>query len=162
MRNLLSLVLALLLVAAGILPATAQAAPAAQESAAPQSAASLGDVIDRMVQREHLFLAQMRHMHPMVETYIQDLKADSSDNPQPVKDHYFLGRLDMTDGPEDTSFTGQPGFGQRMLAKLTGVYSMHFLPLGFAQMVVLDTDFQKGITTLLLCAANFWAKCDAW
>jgi hypothetical protein len=49
----------------------------------------------------------------------------------------------MTDGPEDTSFTGQPGFGQRMLAKLTGVYSMHFLPLGFAQMVVLDTDFQK-------------------
>ena len=74
-----------------------------------------------MVQREHLFLAQMRHMHPMVETYIQDLKPDSAGNPQPVKDHYFLGRLDMTDGPEDTSFTGQPGFGQRMLTKLTGV-----------------------------------------
>ena len=164
MRNLYSLVLAFLFVGAGILPASAQAAPpvsqpilpalgiaaqpaaspVAQDAAASQaSAASLGDVIDRMVQREHLFLAQMRHMHPMVETYIQDLKADSSDNPQPVKDHYFLGRLDMTDGPEDTSFTGQPGFGQRMLAKLTGVYSMHFLPLGFAQMVVLDTDFQK-------------------
>src|SRR5580700_9496661 len=49
----------------------------------------------------------------------------------------------MTDGPEDTSFTGQPGFGQRMLTKLTGVYSLHFLPMGFAQMVVLDSDFQK-------------------
>jgi hypothetical protein len=165
MRNLHSLVLAFLFVGAGILPASPQAAPApsrrilpavgvaaqpaatssaAQDSAASQSsAASLGDVIDRVVQREHFFLAQMRHMHPMVETYIQDLKTDSSGNPQPVKDHYFLGRLDMTDGPEDTSFTGQPGFGQRMLTKLTGMYSMHFLPLGFAQMVVLDTDFQK-------------------
>ncbi|HEY6338278.1 MAG TPA: M48 family metalloprotease [Candidatus Sulfotelmatobacter sp.] len=137
--------LAFLFLAAAILPASSQAAPAAQEPAAnaQPAAASLDDVINRVVQREHLFLAQMRHLHPMVETYIQDLKIDGSGNPTPVKDHYFLGRLDMTDGPEDISFTGQPGFGQRMVAKLTGVYSMRFLPLGFAQMVVLDTDFQK-------------------
>jgi hypothetical protein len=152
MRILHSFILAFLLVAAAVAPARSQDAPsggapaqstAAPDSTASQSAASLGDVLDRVVQREHLFLAQMRHMHPMVETYIQDLKADSNGDPQPIRDHYFLGRLDMTDGPEDTSFTGQPGFGQRMLTKLTGVYSMHFLPLGFAQMVVLDTDFQK-------------------
>jgi hypothetical protein len=99
--------------------------------------------MDRVVQREHLFVAQMRHMRPMVETYLQDLKTDSSGNTSPVKDQYFLGRLDMSDGPEDTSFVGQPGFGHRMLNHLTGIYSMHFLPLGFAQMVVLDTDFQK-------------------
>ena len=49
----------------------------------------------------------------------------------------------MSDGPDDTSFIGQPGFGHRMMNKLTGLYAMHFLPLGFAQMVVLDTDFQK-------------------
>jgi Peptidase family M48 len=105
--------------------------------------ASFNDVIDRVIQREHLFLAQMRHMRPMVETYLQDLKTDSSGNAQPVKDQYFLGRLDMNDGPEDTSFTGQPGFGRRMANRLTGLYALHFLPLGFAQMVVLDTDFQK-------------------
>ena len=152
MRILHSFILVFLLVAPVVVPARSQDAPsggapaqttAAQDSTASQSAASLGDVIDRVVQREHLFIAQMRHMHPMVETYIQDLKTDSNGDPQPIGDHYFLGRLDMTDGPEDTSFTGQPGFGQRMLTKLTGVYSMHFLPLGFAQMVVLDTDFQK-------------------
>jgi hypothetical protein len=106
-------------------------------------ATTLNDVLDRVVQREHYFMAQMRHMHPMVETYLQDLKNDSDGNPIPTKDQYFLGRLDMSDGPEDTSFTGQPGFGHRMLAKLTGVYSLHFLPMGFAQMVVLDSDFQK-------------------
>jgi hypothetical protein len=109
----------------------------------PPAAVTLNDVLDRVVQREHLFMAQMRHMHPMVETYLQDLKNDSAGNPTPVKDQYFLGRLEMSDGPEDVSFMGQPGFGHRMLNKMTGVYSLHFLPMGFAQMVVLDPDFQK-------------------
>ena len=85
----------------------------------------------------------MRHMHPMVETYLQDLKTDKDGNAYPSKDQYFLGRLDMSDGPEDTSFVGQPGFGHRMMNHLTGLYSLHFVPLGFAQMVILDTDFQK-------------------
>ncbi|MGB7824054.1 MAG: M48 family metalloprotease, partial [Candidatus Sulfotelmatobacter sp.] len=105
--------------------------------------ASFNEVMDRVIQKEHFFLAQMRHMRPMVETYLQDLKTDSNGNAIPVKDQYFLGRLDMSDGPEDTSFVGQAGFGRRMLNRLTGLYAMQFLPLGFAQMVVLDTDFQK-------------------
>jgi len=105
--------------------------------------ASFNEVLDRVVQREHLFVAQMRHMHPMVETYLQYLKTDKDENTSPVKVQYFLGRLNLSDGPEDTSFLGQPGFGHRMLDHLTVLYSMHFLPLGFAQMVVLDTDFQK-------------------
>jgi Peptidase family M48 len=128
--------------------ATTEAAPAAGQSAgagvmsAPPPA-SFNEVLDRVVQREHLFLAQMRHLHPMVETYLQDLRTDKDGTAVPFKDQYFLGRLDMSDGPEDTSFVGQPGFGQRMVKRLTGLYSMHFLPLGFAQMVILDTDFQK-------------------
>jgi len=117
--------------------------PAPSIELAPPPAVTLNDVLDRVVQREHLFMAQMRHMHPLVETYLQDLKNDSAGNPIPMKDQYFLGRLDMTDGPEDVSFVGQPGFGHRMLTKLTGVYSLHYLPMGFAQMVVIDADFQK-------------------
>src|SRR5216684_3474660 len=122
---------------------TKQAPATAAPSGPASPATTMNDVLDHVVQREHLFLAQMRHMRPLLETYLQYLKADKDENTFPVKDLYFLGRLDMTDGPEDVSFTGQPGFGHRMLNKLTGVYSMHFLPLGFAQMVVLDTDFQK-------------------
>jgi hypothetical protein len=125
--------------------AITDAAPAAQGAGTLSSPppASFNDVLDRVVQREHLFVAQMRHLHPLVETYLQDVKSDKDGNVSPVKDEYFLGRLDMTDGPEDTSFIGQPGFGHRMLNRLTGLYAMHFLPLGFAQMVVLDTDFQR-------------------
>jgi hypothetical protein len=118
-------------------------APAQSTGSLPPAGSTLNDVVDRVVQREHGFMAQMRHLHPMVETYLQDLKNDQAGTPTPVKDQYFLGRLDLSDGPEDVSFVGQPGFGRRMLNRMTGVYSLHFLPLGFAQMVVLDTDFQK-------------------
>ena len=122
--------------------ATVTTAPAHPSEAAPP-AATLNEVIDRVVQREHYFITQMRHMHPLVETYLQNLKTDATGNTIPVKDDYFLGRLDMTDGAEDVSFVGQAGFGHRMLSKLTGLYALHFLPMGFAQMVLLDTDFQK-------------------
>src|SRR6266581_2134499 len=133
--------------------ATGSSMPAQTEAAPP--AATLNDVMDRVVQREHYFMAQMRHMHPMVETYLQNLKNDSEAHAVPIGDQYFLGRLDMTDGPEDVSFVGQPGFGHRMLSKLTGVYSLHFLPMGFAQMVLLDTDFQKKYYTFTFVRREF-------
>jgi hypothetical protein len=117
-------------------------APSSPVAAAP-AAVTLNDVLDRVMQREHLFMAQMRHLHPLVETYLQDLKNDHDGNTLPVKDQYFLGRLDLSEGPEDVSFMGQPGFGHRMMSRLSGVYALHYLPLGFAQMVVLDPDFQK-------------------
>src|SRR5258708_9314209 len=121
----------------------ATSAPAQAAAPAPPAATSLNDVLDHVVQREHLFMAQMRHMHPMIETYLQDLKNDSGGNVTPVKDPYFLGRLEMSDGPEDVSFVGQPGFGHRLVSRLTGVYALHYLPLGFAQMILIDSDFQK-------------------
>ena len=127
-------------------PAAASEAKAAEQASGSLPAAppaSFNDVLDRIVQREHFFVVQMRHMRPLVETYLQYLKSEKEGDLSPVKDTYFLGRLDMSDGPEDTSFIGQPGIRQRMVNKLTGLYAMRFLPLGFAQMVVLDPDFQK-------------------
>src|SRR3974390_3620897 len=51
---------------------------AAGAASIPQGATTFNDVLDRVVQREHLFMAQMRHMHPMLETYLQNLKPDSN------------------------------------------------------------------------------------
>lgn len=104
---------------------------------------STDQILDRVVEREHAFVAQMRHLHPLVETYIQDMKTDKELGEVPINDHYFLGRLNLTDGPADDSFMAQPGFKSRFLGKLTSFYSMKFLPLGFAQMVLVDTDFQR-------------------
>src|SRR5882762_7654170 len=113
---------------------------------ASSSAASLDQVIDRAVEREHFFNAQMKQLHPLVETYLQNLKDDKDLNTTvPTSDLYFLGRLDMTNGADDRTFTSPTtgGLGKRMLSKLSNVYTMKFLPLGFAQMVVMDDDFQR-------------------
>jgi hypothetical protein len=103
-------------------------------------------VIDRAVEREHFFMAQMKQLHPLVETYLQNLKQDREIAAAvPSSDVYFLGRLDMSEGTGDRAFRSpsNEGLGKRALSKLNDMYSMKFLPLGFAQMVVLDQDFQR-------------------
>jgi hypothetical protein len=113
---------------------------------ATTAAASFDQVIDRAVEREHFFMAQMKQLHPLVETYLQNLRDDKDlGTAVPNSDLYFLGRLDMTNGADDRTFTSPTtgGLGKRMLSKLSNVYTMKFLPLGFAQMVVMDDDFQR-------------------
>jgi hypothetical protein len=110
------------------------------------AAASFDQVIDRAIEREHFFMAQMKQLHPLVETYLQNLKEDKNlGAPVPSSDVYFLGRLDMSEGTDDRAFTSPTtaGLGKRMISKLSNVYSMKFLPLGFAQMVILDQDFER-------------------
>lgn len=121
-------------------PATLVQLPAAKTAVPP---ASFDQVIDRVVEREHYFVAQMRHAHPLVETYIQNMKNDKELGATPVSDHYFLGRIDLSEGADDRLFLGQPGFGRKMIESITSLYSLHFVPLGFARMVLLDEDFQK-------------------
>jgi len=85
--------------AASSAPQTAPSAPPAASTdaaPAPQSAPALStppsvsfnEVIDRVVEREHFFLAQMRHMRPLVETYLQDMKAEKDGHAVPSKDQY--------------------------------------------------------------------------
>ena len=112
------------------------------QASAPSTPSSFDQVVDRVAQREHYFNAQMRHLHPLVETYIQNFKGNSEAGAVPVSDEYFLGQLDLANGTKDRSFMGEPGFGRKVLSKLSSLYTIKFLPLGFAQMVILDQDFQ--------------------
>ena len=134
------------------IPATVTRVPAPSSAPPP---GSFDQVVDRIAEREHFFVAQMKHAHPLIETYIQNMKSDKELGATPTNDHYFLGRLDMSNGTDDRTFIEQPGFGRRMLSSLTSVYSMHFLPLGFAQMVMLDDDFQKKYYNLTFVRREF-------
>jgi hypothetical protein len=127
----------------GVTPTEADSGDSAQLPASAASPGEFNQVLDRIVEREHFFVAQMRHMHPLVETYIQNLKHDQDHDVVPASDDYFLGRLDMSTGTDDRSFMGQPDFRKRLIDRLTSTYSMKALPLGFAEMVMLDEDFQK-------------------
>lgn len=111
---------------------------------APTSPSSTFDeVINRVVEREHLFLAQMRDLRPIVETYLQNLRSDAKGRVSPQSDQYFLGRLDSADNIEVTSFAAQPKSRISRFRKLSRLYSPDFLAPGFAKMIVPDNEFDK-------------------
>jgi hypothetical protein len=102
--------------------------------------------VDRLVERERTFLTTMKRMHPLAETYIQNLREDRDHTVAPTSDQYYLGRLDLSDGPGDELFQNQHsagGLGGHFLNPFAGIFSRKFMPRGFAQMVMLDSDFQK-------------------
>jgi hypothetical protein len=122
-------------------------------------AESFDEVIGRVVEREHAFNQLIRQFHPIIETYIQTLKNDDERGPLPVSDKYFLGRLDLGGGRQEERYGQRP---RRSLSsvlnvapKLSELYSMRFLPGGFAQMVLLDQDFDRRYYTFTYARREF-------
>jgi len=105
---------------------------------------SFDRMVDQVVEREREFVVTMKNMHPLVETYIQNLHEEKDHNVMPASDQYFLGRLNLSDGLSDQSFEKhKPGVGRHFWNLFSGILSRGFLPTGFAQMVMLDANFQK-------------------
>ena len=118
-------------------------APSGQLASAPRASPDFDHVIDQVIQREKEFLATIRNFKPLVETYIQNLKPDAELGTVPVSDQYFLGKLDLNRGLSERSFLQQPRLAG-WLDKLTGIYSLKYMPLGFAQMIFVDDrDFDR-------------------
>ncbi|MGO9127596.1 MAG: M48 family metalloprotease [Terriglobales bacterium] len=116
----------------------------AADNPGPSPALSFDQTVDRVVEREHKFVETMKRMHPLAETYIQNLHEDSDHDVQPVSDQYFLGRIDLNNGPRDAVFQKHhKGFLHHALNPFSAALEYRFLPQGFAQMVMLDADFQK-------------------
>jgi hypothetical protein len=113
------------------------------ESLAVTPRVPIDQVADRVIERERAFVADMKHRHPLAETYIQNLKTDKDSLVVPTSDQYFLGRLDLSDGVEDQLFEKQTGLKLKAMNAFPNLFSRKFLPQGFAQMVMLDRDFQK-------------------
>jgi len=109
----------------------------AGQAASP--AASFDQVVDRVTSREQQFLTALRKYTPLTETYIQNLKPDADMGSVPDNDKYFLGRLDLSNGSlKSRSYLKQAGFLRKMMDTLTSVYSIHYVPLGFMSMIVVD------------------------
>ena len=116
-------------------------APAADTA----SQSSFDQIVDRVTEREKANLQELRKYSPVVETYIQNMRPDPEIGLVPDKDTYFLGRMDMSGGARRSrSFMKKPGFMHAFAEKLTSFYSLHYLPLGFMQMMVMDdTSFDR-------------------
>src|SRR5260370_41138541 len=68
-----------------------------QLTPATPAAGTFAQVIGRGIERERFFVAHMRHLHPQVETYTQNLKGQAEEA-VPVSDEDFLGRRRMCNG----------------------------------------------------------------
>jgi hypothetical protein len=108
--------------------------------------AAVDRLLDRIVEREKIFLDSAKTRTPIIETYIQESPEATPGNESPTKDHYFLGRfrlgnalayetlVDRSDPPPQKS-SWHSAQKNRPMA---------FLPRGFAQMAVIDLqDFNR-------------------
>ena len=54
-------------------------------------------LLDRIVEREKIFLDSAKKRTPIIETYIQEAPELAPADERPTKDHYFLGRFRLGD-----------------------------------------------------------------
>ena len=109
-----------------------------------QNPAGYDATVGRIFARENQFVQSMRQYTPLVETYIQQQKPDNDLGEVPTTDRYFMGRLVVGDTISQKSFDKKPGLLRRTLSVMTQAYRIEYLPLGFMQLIFLDShDFNR-------------------
>jgi hypothetical protein len=116
---------------------------AASANTAPASAASttMDQVVDRAIEREHALIEMLKTRTPFVETYLQDLKFRPQEGPAPAQDHYFLGRMDLSEKMNRRDYlVKDTSFESRLLGGFTRLFKFEYKPLGFSWMIYADRD----------------------
>jgi len=109
---------------------------------APEKNLRLDQVIDRVVQQEAAFMESLSDYGPLVETYIQEMRADKELGLVPERDQYFLAKADFTQGIRDRIFLGAGANTRRLnfVSKhLSSPFAMKYVEAGFLQGIILDT-----------------------
>jgi hypothetical protein len=105
---------------------------------------SFDAVVDRAIAQENRLLGRLRNERPVAETYIQELQPDTDFGTVPKTDHYFLGKVDLSGGVRVQSFIPKSDIKSHAFEIFTAMFSLEFLPRGFAQMMFVDgTDFNR-------------------
>jgi hypothetical protein len=126
-------------------PGQAQSSPAATNLAPPTT---MDQVVDRVVLREKDLIKFLSPRTPIVETYLQNLTQDPQLGPIPQDDHYFLGRMDLSDSIDRSDYLSDKGKDEGMekhlLGGITKKFKFQYQPLGFSWMIFADrNDFDR-------------------
>jgi hypothetical protein len=150
-------VLGLILLFSGLEVDAKRKTPPVPDSEVWKSDPKFDMVVDKISARESLFVKNLKDYTPMVETYIQNMRPDKDFGSVPVSDQYFLGRVRLQTGVNDTNFLPQekgpqPNPFQKIFGamKLTETKKSEsdkdrkapsggFMSDGFAQMIIMDT-----------------------
>jgi len=125
-------------------------APSAQAPVALAPPTTMDQVVDRVIMREKELIKFLSPRTPIVETYLQNLTQDKQLGPVPQDDHYFLGRMDLSesidrsDYLQDKDKNKDEGMEKRLLGGLTKKFKFQYQPLGFSWMIFVDrNDFDR-------------------
>lgn len=101
------------------------------------------EAVDRAIANERALIGKLRDKEPVIETYIQELKPDPELEFVPRKDHYFLGRLNLSEGIVDKSYLPNSGF-PGIPHIFTAMFTKDYYARGFADQMFLDiADFDR-------------------
>ena len=133
--------------------ATQPAPAAAQPGRAPSNLAApttMDQVVDRVILREKDLIKFLSPRTPIVETYLQDLTQDPQLGPIPHDDHYFLGRMDLSESIDRSDYLEgkgkdkDEGMERHLLGGITKKFKFQYQPLGFSWMIFVDrNDFDR-------------------
>jgi len=118
----------------------------AQSNLAPPT--TMDQVVDRVIVREKDLIKFLSPRTPIVETYLQDLTQDPQLGPIPQDDHYFLGRMDLSESIDRSDYLQDKGkdegMEKRLLGGITKRFKFQYQPLGFSWMIFVDrSDFDR-------------------
>src|SRR5260370_36414465 len=106
--------------------------------AAAQQPMTPSEVVDKIVTQEQVEAQYLRQFSPLVETYIQNLRADKQLGAVPDGDKYFLGRAELGKGVELEPLDRGAGIKHKVFGGWASFFTREFVPRGFLQMIYLD------------------------
>jgi hypothetical protein len=130
-------------------PAPTQTAPTATGGNAAKSTAAdsaVNQIVDKIVAKETALATTMKDMHPIVETYVQNLEKDDDLAFHPTGDQYFLGKLEFNPSAiKEKTFLNDPSLASptSVFSRIKQIYSVKYLPEGFEQMLVVGGQFSR-------------------
>src|SRR5881628_615963 len=103
-----------------------------------QQPTTVSEVVDKVVRQEQAEVQLLRQYSPLVETYIQNVRADKQLGAVPDGDKYFLGRAELGKGVELEPLDHESGIKHKIFGNWASFFSTEFVPRGFLQMIYLD------------------------
>jgi Peptidase family M48 len=103
------------------------------------------EIVDRAIEREHGLIELLKNRTPLIETYLQELEFDPHLGPVPVRDRYFLGRVDLRESVDRLNYLPKEGsIEKRLLGGFGRLYKVQYNPIGFSWMMFADrSDFNR-------------------
>ena len=101
----------------------------------------MDQVVDRFIAREKALVDLLKDRTPVVETYLQNVKADADLGLLPTGDKYFLGHMDLGEDIEHRTYLKDSASIQKhLLGGMNKLFTVQYKPLGFSWMIFADRD----------------------